>query len=429
MKLTKQTTIVLITLLTLTLSIAGYFLGRYQSGESHSQPDKKAGHTQHTPQSQGKKSHTKPTKPSQTPKIKSFSISKHSQNIMGLRTEKVRSGRAETLLDFTGKLAYNRDTLSYITTKQSGIVKRIYKTIGDHVGTGDSLLRIESNQLGKAQQNYLNSKALYREARRNYQRAQTLYEKRIISENQYLKERSNYRVHHHHVQNAISELKVLGFEDIHRLASSHSINPNISLVSPLSGRIIERYANLGEMVTPAKPAYKIANLASLWLYLDVYEKDFRHFKAGQKLHFTPVSYPDKDFHATVDYLNSEVTGASRTIKVRAVVSNASGHLLPNMFVRAKLKVLVGEKRLMLPSSALIYTGKRYIVFVSPGKGKFIPRVVRPGQQIGDYTIVHSGVQEGESVVVSANFLLDSEAQGKGYFREPGESSTIGSHKH
>ncbi|MDH5681711.1 MAG: efflux RND transporter periplasmic adaptor subunit, partial [Spirochaetota bacterium] len=100
-----------------------------------------------------------------------------------------------------------------------------------------------------------------------------------------------------------------------------------------------------------------------------------------------------------------------------------------MFVRAKLKVLVGEKRLMLPSSALIYTGKRYIVFVSPGKGKFIPRVVRPGQQIGDYTIVHSGVQEGESVVVSANFLLDSEAQGKGYFREPGESSTIGSHQH
>ncbi|MDH4128698.1 MAG: efflux RND transporter periplasmic adaptor subunit [Spirochaetota bacterium] len=358
-------------------------------------------------------------------KGKTFKLSSKSSSLLGMRTEKVIVEEEKFSLHFTGKLAYNQDTLSLITTKQNGIVRDIYKTIGDLVGTGENLLRVESTQLGKAQQDYLNSLALLREAEKNFNRVNVLYQKRIISENEYLKEMSNYRVHKNHVLSAENELRLLGFTDLYQL-SFRTINSFIELRSPLNGTIIERYANLGEMISPNKPAYKIADLSTLWLFMDIYEKDFRFINLGQKVLFTPVSYQDKEFYGTIDYLNSEVTGNSRTIKVRAIVKNNDRKrlLLPNMYVKGRIEVSTGKKVTLIPVSALIDAGNRQYVFVEKKKNKLEPREVNvdTGRIINNYYIVKEkkgikNVKEGDSVIVNANFLLDSESQYRKYIQE------------
>ncbi len=450
---------------------------------------------------------TKIAKPKTILKLKGFTLAQKSQKLMGLRTEKVGFRKDSITLDFTGKLDYNQDTLSYITPKQKGIVANVYKYVGDSVDRGESLLRSESTQLGKAQQDYLNSKALMKEAGKNYRRAKNLYQRRIISEIEYLKTQSIYRVHKNHVLSGENELRLLGYTDSYLLESYNSINPFIELQSPINGRIIERYANQGEMITPMKAAYKIADLSNLWLFLDVYEKDFRYLRIGQRVTFTPTSYPERKFYGRIDYLNSEVMGKSRTIKVRASVENKKWELLPNMYVRVKIEISSNEMQLMVPSSAVIDSGTRRIVFVHKGKNKLEPRLVTLGKRINDYRVVHKvdlpkqigmirfeknvlkkisdkeiskdenkkyllkyyikdsnrklytlkkdlqkeekigianilrsvqyikfeGVIEGESVVVSANFLLDSESQFRGYIKEMVEgmksSAPTSLHKH
>ncbi len=453
---------------------------------------------------------TKVTKPKTKLKLKEFKLTKKSQALLGLRTEEASVRKDTITLHFTGKLDYNQDTLSYITPKQKGIVRNIYKYVGDSVGRGQNLLRSESIQLGKAQQDYLNSKALMKEAEKNYRRAEYLYQKRIISETDYLKAQSTYRVHRNHVLSGENELKLLGYTDSYLLESYNSISPFIELQSPINGRIIERYANLGEMITPMKPAYKIADLSDLWLFLDVYEKDFRYLRVGQRVAFTPVSYPEKKFYGTIDYLNSEVMGKSRTIRVRALVKNKDWKLLPNMYVKGKVEISSNEMKLTIPSSAVLDSGIRKIIFVQKGKNKLQPRLVMLGRRINDYRVVYKvdlpkqikmvrfekdilkmlkkmsknektyaedikyllkyylidnnrklyilknglnkeekiriadilrfvqyiklkGVDEGESVVVSPNFLLDSESQFRSYIKEieegMGSSAPAPRHQH
>ncbi|GMT49345.1 MAG: hypothetical protein IEMM0008_0884 [bacterium] len=447
----------------------------------------------------------KRAKPKIILKLKEFTLAQKSQTLSGLRTEKVSVRKDTITLHFTGKLDYNQDTLSYITPRQRGIVRNIYKYVGDSVGPGENLLRSESTQLGKAQQDYLNSKALMKEAEKNYRRAEYLYQKRIISEIEYLKAQSDYRVHKNNVLSWENELRLLGYTDSYLLESYNSIDPFIELKSPINGRIIERYANLGEMITPMKSAYKIADLSNLWLFLDVYEKDFRYLRIGQKVAFTPTSYPERKFYGTIDYLNSEVMGKSRTIRVRALVQNKDWRLLPNMYVRVRLKISSNKMELMVPSSAVIDSGTRKIIFVHKGKDKFQPRLVTLGRRINDYRVVYKvdlpkqigmarfekdilkkisskkisedenkkyllkyylkdsnrklytlkkdlqkeerikianilrsvkyikleGVEEGEFVVVSANFLLDSESQLKRYIEEveEGMKSSASAPKH
>ncbi len=349
--------------------------------------------------------------------LRPFTVQKKVAEIIGLKTAMVKQRSDNVKLNFTGKLAYNKDTLSFVTSKQQGIVREVYKTIGESVTKGEKLLRMESYQLGKAQQDYLNSLALLHEAEKNFHRVKILYYKRIISEDKYLKEIANHRIHQNHVLNAENELNLLGYIDIDELRVTKRINPYVTMESPVTGIIIDRFANVGQMITPMKPSYKVADLSSLWLFMDIFEKDFRNFHKNKIVYFKPVSYPEQTFTGYIDYLNSEVTGASRTIKIRAVVENPYGRLLPNMYVKGWVDIKSFEKRLMVPSSAVIDTGKRQIVFVSIGKDKYEPRIITLGNRIGDYEVVYTGLKENESVVVSANFLLDSESQARGYIRD------------
>lgn len=161
----------------------------------------------------------------------------------------------------------------------------------------------------------------------------------------------------------------------------------------------------------------------LWLYADVYESELSVVKVGQSLEARTISYPGEVFRGRVKAIDSVINPKTRSARVRAEIENRDGMLKPDMYLNATIKIDQGE-RLTVPESAVMDTGARRVVFVAEGDGFFEPREVLLGDKSEDYYHVKSGLSEGEKVVTSGNFLIDSESKLKASL-----SALAGGHQH
>jgi Cu(I)/Ag(I) efflux system membrane fusion protein len=174
---------------------------------------------------------------------------------------------------------------------------------------------------------------------------------------------------------------------------------------------------------PGEALYKISDLSSLWLLADIFEQDLALIQPGQAAKITVNAYPGKPFSGKVTFVYPTLTSGTRTAKVRIELANPGGLLKPEMY--AKVELLTGSpkaKVLSVPDSAVIDSGTRQIVLVQLGAGLFEPRTVALGVHADGYVEVLEGVQAGENVVVSANFLIDSESNLKAALGSFGTSS-------
>jgi Cu/Ag efflux protein CusF len=161
---------------------------------------------------------------------------------------------------------------------------------------------------------------------------------------------------------------------------------------------------------PGEALYQISNLSSLWLLADIFEQDLALIRAGQAAKITVNAYPGKVFSGKVAFIYPTLTPETRTAKARIELSNPGGALMPAMY--ASVELLAGAskgKAVAVPDSAVLDSGTRQIVLVQRGEGQFEPRPVKLGVRADGYIEVLEGVQAGDMVVVSANFLIDSES--------------------
>lgn len=161
---------------------------------------------------------------------------------------------------------------------------------------------------------------------------------------------------------------------------------------------------------------------SIWVYAQVYEYEAGLVNPGQKMEVIAPALPGKKFYGTVKAVDPILNSESRSLKIRAEVSNPDGLLKPEMYVNAKIFIDLGTK-LAVPEESVLDTGERQIIFVVMNDGKYVPRNVRLGQEAEGYYEVISGVSKGEKVVTSANFLIDSESRLKAAI------SGAGNHQH
>lgn len=147
----------------------------------------------------------------------------------------------------------------------------------------------------------------------------------------------------------------------------------------------------------------------VWVYAPVYEYEIGYIKTGQEISVKVPAFPDKEFKGTIQSIDPVLDPQTRTARVRALLDNKEGLLRPEMYANARIKIDLGEG-LAVPSEAIFRTGKENIVFVSLGEGRFEPRSVVTGLEGADFTEVKSGLAEGENVVTSGNFLIDSESR-------------------
>lgn len=198
-------------------------------------------------------------------------------------------------------------------------------------------------------------------------------------------------------------------KEIERLQETKKPSYGLTFYSPVNGIVLEKNAFYGRNVGPGIDLFTIADLSWVWVMADVYEQDISLMKMGQDVDFTITAFPTMHFKGTISFINYVLDPKTRNVKVRIDVDNLKYLLKPDMYGVVELKVDMGTS-LAIPQDAVIDTGLRKIIFIDEGKGHFTPREVELGYLADGYFQVLSGVSEGEVVVTSSQFLLDSESR-------------------
>ncbi len=312
---------------------------------------------------------------------------------IGVKFGKVERKLVQDEIRVTGNVATDETRLSYIQTRYSGYIQKVFADATyQYVRKGQPLFTIYSPQLATAEREYLVAK----------QNAQSLSQSTVpgvAAGFTSLLEASTYRLQQWNVPQ----------QEIARLESSGKVQQDIEIDSPVSGYITERNALPNLTVQPDTRLYTIADLSTVWVFAQVFQNDLGRVRVGEPAALTVDSYPGRTFRGRVDFIYPDVDMTTRTARVRLVFSNPHLTLTPGMFVNVTLLVPLGNQ-LVIPVNGVLQSGTRQIVFVDRGAGYLEPRDVQLGAQAGDEYIILKGLKSGERIVTSANFLIDSESQ-------------------
>jgi Cu(I)/Ag(I) efflux system membrane fusion protein len=181
------------------------------------------------------------------------------------------------------------------------------------------------------------------------------------------------------------------------------------LRAPVTGAVVEHGVLDGQFVGADTPLFTVADLSNVWVLADVYEMDFSRVGLGDAATFTAEALPGRAFRSRVELVYPTVSSQTRTLKVRLSLSNRDGALRPGMYGRVTIDAR-GVSALVVPGEAIVNTGENTYVFLVRAGGHFEPRLVTAGQRIGDDVQIVHGLAEGDTVVSSASFLIDSESR-------------------
>jgi hypothetical protein len=197
--------------------------------------------------------------------------------------------------------------------------------------------------------------------------------------------------------------------DIAQLKETGTLVSDLVVNSPVSGYITERNALPNLFVEPNTRLYTVADLSRVWVYAQVFQDDLGRVKPGDTAQVTVDAYPGRVFSGRMESILPQVDPATRTVRVRLEVANPNVPLKPGMFVNVDLKTNLG-RQLVVPASAVLQSGTRQLVFTADPSGRMEPKEVTLGPRIGDAFVVLKGLQVGQQIVTSTNFLIDSESQ-------------------
>lgn len=207
----------------------------------------------------------------------------------------------------------------------------------------------------------------------------------------------------------------LSDRQIDEIIQRGSIKEEFAITADVSGYVTEKKVNLGDYVRKGEAIYEIADLSKVWLLFDVYESDMSWINKGDKVSFTIASLPGETFSGKVSYLDPVIDPKTRVAKARVEISNAGQRLKPEMFASGTVEATLPAKsdKLVVPKTAVMWTGKRSVVYVKSTSGKgvsFLMRDVTLGAALGESFIVENGLQEGDEIAVNGTFSIDAAAQ-------------------
>ncbi|MEW5900649.1 MAG: efflux RND transporter periplasmic adaptor subunit [Acidobacteriota bacterium] len=208
---------------------------------------------------------------------------------------------------------------------------------------------------------------------------------------------------------------------IKELERTQTLMKTMVFYAPFTGYVIEKNVLKGKYVMPGETLYKLADISTIWVLADVYEYELPLVSRGQQVTVELPYFPGESFTGKITYIYPYLADMTRTAKVRVELPNRDFKLKPDMYGTISIHLDLGPK-LSVPASAVLDSGTRKLVFIDRGEGYFEPREVKLGIRAGDFYEVIAGLQEGERVVTSANFLVDSESKLKAAIKAP-------THKH
>ena len=313
---------------------------------------------------------------------------------IGVRTTPVTVGELIKTIRTVGRIAYDERRIGTVNAKIAGWIEKLYvNTTGEEVRKGAPLIEIYSPDLVSAQQEYLI-------ARRHFEQVKSSPFPDVVKSAQDLLDSARKRLDYWDVSDA----------QIAELARTGTVQKTLVLYSPFNGVVVYKAAFDGTKVMAGMELFRIADLSRVWVQGDIYEYELPWIKTGVPATVTLDYMPGKTYRGKVTYVYPYLEGKTRTATVRVELANPGGVLKPDMYVHIELAPMVGKKTVLVPSEAIIRSGIRNVVFVSKGEGRFEPREIRLGMEGEEGSVqVLSGLAGNELVVVSAQFLLDSES--------------------
>ena len=228
----------------------------------------------------------------------------------------------------------------------------------------------------------------------------------------------------------------LSDKQIDEMLASGKIREAFPIQSDIAGYVSSKMINRGDYVRQGETIYEIADLSKVWVLFDVYESDMSWIKKGDKVNFTIASLPGESFTGNITWLDPVIDPGTRVAKARIEYSNANGKLKPEMFASGTLEAKLANKSnaLVVPKSAVMWTGKRSVVYVKSSSEQgvnFIMREVTLGPSLGESFVVESGIMEGEEIAVNGTFSIDAAAQlaGKPSMMSPEGGQVMTGHNH
>ncbi len=298
---------------------------------------------------------------------------------LGIRTARAELSRLWRAIDTVGYVDYDESKVSHIHLRTSGWIEDlVVRSEGERVKKGERLFDLYSPELVNAQEEFVTA---------------------LSSGNKGLIRASRER------------LSALGVSDsqIRRLQKTRKVQQRISVYAPQDGVVSTLPVREGMYVKPSMRVMTLGDLSSVWVLAEVFERQVNWVKVGQPAEVTMSFIPGESWEGEVEYIYPSLDPKTRTLKVRLRFDNPGEQLKPNMYANVKIYGGPKDNVIVIPIEALIRTGRSERVILSLGDGKFEAREVVSGIESGDYVEIKSGLNDGEKIVVSGQFLIDSEA--------------------
>lgn len=290
-----------------------------------------------------------------------------------------------------GLISYAEPNYKHISARFPGRLEKLYLSYtGQPVRKGDPVADVYSPEAISAQQEYLLALDSYEQANTGGQ-SFTSYAGQLLEQ-------------------AGEKLYQWGFTkgQIARLRETRKVNYVVTIYSPISGIVVKKSVDPQHYAATGEDMFDVADLSVVWIYLDVYERDIRFISKGLPVEITTEAYPGEVFKGRVLFIDPVLNPETRTIRVRTEFANPNLKLKPNMYATARINIPKAEA-LVVPSTAVISTGKRNVVWIEVHENAFEPREVVTGAVSDGLTQILSGLNDGEQVVVTGGYLIDSES--------------------
>jgi cobalt-zinc-cadmium efflux system membrane fusion protein len=285
--------------------------------------------------------------------------------------------------------------------------------LGDQVEPGQPLALLDSLELGEKKSVYLQARTNLEVARRNHDREAGLFRQRISSEKDYLAAKGEFERSDAAYRAAREALRLVGIADaeIDRIAwggQGHALS-HFPILSPFHGTVIEQHVVVGELIRPEDKVYAIADLRTLWILLDIYEKDIGRVAVGKEVEVRVDAYPERRFHGQITYLSDVLDESTRTARARVEVDNEDRRLRPGMFATAivALPGAASSAVAVIPETAIQNVRGRPTAFVEESPGSYSVRPLTLGRRAGGLVEVQDGLEPGDRVVTEGAFTLKS----------------------
>ncbi|MEL0457280.1 efflux RND transporter periplasmic adaptor subunit [Flavobacteriaceae bacterium SZ-1-7] len=319
-----------------------------------------------------------------------FKLTKNAMALANIQTTIVGKGIAEeNSTKLSGKIVENEEANTVQVSYFSGRIERLNVNFtGEFIRQGQLLATIYSPELYAAQQELITAASLQESQPALYQAVR-------------------------------NKLKIWKLSDsqINNIETSGKVSENLPVYATVSGTVTEKLVEHGDYIKQGQPLLKIANLNTVWANFDVYENQIDNFKKGQEVSITTKAYPNKTFNGKVDFIDPILNAKTRTLALRVVLNNKDDIFKPGMFVSAEIENIknTANEVITIPSSAVLWTGERSVVYVKPNTEQpiFEMREVDLGSRIADTYEVLQGLKAGDEIVANGTFTVDAAAQLQG----------------